>query len=128
MGRLTTKSTHGLYVQHKINLWLRNPNCHWCNIPTVLVCNLLKAELPDNAATVDHRFCRGDSRRKYSSKSSITDTVLACYLCNHERSLIQEKLVKGIIGQLYADELLAQIGVRNGQVETRGVKSGIGSC
>src|SRR5215469_5265249 len=90
----------------KIALWTADPDCYWCGEPTVLICPIFKAPLPNNAATFDHIYANFDERRRFPSKSSTSQTVIACNACNHARSKIQNRLADRRIGPLYADQLL----------------------
>jgi hypothetical protein len=70
----------------KIRMWNKNPNCHWCNIPTQLT-NCSDGKLADNAATVDHLFSKLNPARWVKRKPGEVKKVLACYGCNQLRSI-----------------------------------------
>jgi 5-methylcytosine-specific restriction endonuclease McrA len=74
----------------KIQLWKENPNCYYCGKPTILT-NLPKARLPLNAATIEHLISRYHAHRWVKKKKGQRRKVLACYECNHRRS-VQETL------------------------------------
>jgi hypothetical protein len=52
-------------VRMRITLWRHadGHRCHWCGRPTVLVTRLDGAAMPDEGATIDHLYPRGDPRR-----------------------------------------------------------------
>lgn len=58
-------------------LWLRDPRCARCGCETVWFCPNGGA-VPDNAATLGHRFPRGDPRRGSTAYANF----LSCYGCN----------------------------------------------
>lgn len=69
----------------KINMWEKNPHCHWCGIPTVLT-NLPHGILPNNAATIDHLYSRYTLKRwVHRDGRTEPSKVLSCYKCNHDR-------------------------------------------
>lgn len=72
-------------IAHRAYLWAQNPKCHWCGIRTLLDPERGKTP-PDNMATIDH------VRDQWSAYRDDPDdvyprTVLACYKCNHRRSI-----------------------------------------
>jgi len=60
----------------------RDPDCHWCRKPTVLM-RVHTKETVRNRATLDHLDDRFEPRRgRYKQQER---TVLACWDCNHKR-------------------------------------------
>lgn len=60
-----------------------NGRCFYCNCKTKLGCifGMRHIEIPKNAATIEHVYCRRDIRRCLENK-----LVLACYKCNQEKN------------------------------------------
>lgn len=77
-------------AKRRYRLWLENPNCFWCGIPTVWLKECPKPA-QDNFATLDHLVSRFDERRKEQGFKN--KTVLSCYKCNHDRGRIDDMLV-----------------------------------
>jgi hypothetical protein len=83
-----TMSNHKLKVQ----LFTEDPRCHWCNRVTKLICEkALSSDADPLMATIDHVVSRYYLHRWVKRKKGQKRKVLACYECNHNRS-IQETL------------------------------------
>lgn len=61
-----------------------NSRCHWCKRVTILYVRKGDEGLPKNAATRDHLVMKKDR-----VKGEKGEVVLACYECNHRRSVVQ---------------------------------------
>lgn len=86
--RTMTMSNHKLKVQ----LFNEDPRCHWCKRVTKLICEkALTGEADPLMATIDHVVSRYHLHRWVKRKAGQKRKVLACYECNHNRS-IQETL------------------------------------
>ncbi len=70
----------------KLKLFKENNLCHWCKKPMVLT-NQSKGRLPENACTIDHVISRYSIYRWLKKKRNVKRRVLACFKCNHERSV-----------------------------------------
>lgn len=68
--------------------------CYFCGVSVTLYDYVEGRGLPDDAATIDHLKPRG-FRKRYQ----IVEKVLACYKCNHDRNVKQQKSSE-IIGSL----------------------------
>ena len=76
----------------KIQLFEKDPRCHWCKRVTKLICEkALTSEADPLMATIDHVVSRYHLHRWVKRKKGQKRKVLACYECNHNRS-IQETL------------------------------------
>ena len=76
----------------KVQLFEQNPNCHWCGKKTKLICEkAISGEADPLMATVDHIVSRYCLHRWVRKKPGQVRKVLACYQCNHGRS-VQETL------------------------------------
>jgi hypothetical protein len=78
----------------KLKLFETNPHCYYCGCRMILtnIRNIPKGqELPDNAATLEHLVSRFSAYRWKQKRKGERRKVLACYRCNHNRS-IQETL------------------------------------
>jgi len=77
----------------KVQLFNLDPRCHWCGKETILtnIPNISKKTMNPLMATIDHIYSRFDLRRWVKSESP--KKVLACYQCNNERSIIEEKML-----------------------------------
>jgi hypothetical protein len=70
-----------------IKLYKKDCHCYWCGVETndYYICQGKK--LPDDAATIDHLYPKGDIRRLiYELNNLPQPVVLSCYKCNTERS------------------------------------------
>jgi hypothetical protein len=78
----------------KLKLHAENPYCYYCGCLTVLT-NIKAIEsgksLPPNSATIEHLVSRYNIFRWVKKKKGTRRKVIACYQCNHGRS-IQETL------------------------------------
>lgn len=76
----------------KLELWQQDPRCHWCKRVTKLT-NLatLRGHPDPLMATIDHVVSRYHPHRWVKKKKNHQRKVLACYQCNHSRS-VQETL------------------------------------
>lgn len=63
-------------------MWENNPNCHWCNVPTVRV-EASQQKLDPNSATFDHLYHKSNPQRHTRKGKNLG--VLACYECNQRR-------------------------------------------
>lgn len=76
----------------KVQLFNENPRCHWCGKVTKLICEKsLSGEADPLMATIDHVVSRYHLHRWVKRKQGQKRKVLACYECNHGRS-VQETL------------------------------------
>lgn len=76
----------------KLELYRENPRCHWCKRVTKLICEPhLKGHPDPLMATIDHMVSRYHPHRWVKKKKNHRRKVLACYECNHNRS-VQETL------------------------------------
>ncbi len=76
----------------KVQLYNEDPRCHWCGRKTKLICEkALKGNADELMATIDHIVSRYSPYRFVKRKQGQKRKVLACYSCNHGRS-IQETL------------------------------------
>lgn len=67
-----------------LNLYARDPHCHWCHKFTVLYTLRRHEKAPDDMATLDHLYSRLNPERK-PNLCGEERTVLACWGCNFER-------------------------------------------
>lgn len=70
--------------RRRLRLWTEDARCYWCRRITLLEVERRRegrGAPQANAATVDHLYARGDSRRR-----TIAAHVLACHGCNNDRS------------------------------------------
>jgi len=71
----------------KLEAWNKNPNCHWCQQPTILTnVKLFKGQPDPRMATVDHLISRFNPERYLKKNSNPSPKVLACFECNQRRS------------------------------------------
>lgn len=75
----------------KLELYNRNPHCHWCGRLTKLICESNLRHVDPLMATIDHIVSRYHVHRWIKKKGRGRRKVLACYECNHKRS-VQETL------------------------------------
>ena len=74
------------------HLWRANPNCHYCDTPTVPPEQCPKSKTPpDNMATLDHVYTRFDEERKEGQNRYVVN--LACNKCNKDLGREREKQV-----------------------------------
>lgn len=76
-------------------LWRRDPRCHWCRRPTVLIfrppgCGQSTVPARADEATIDHLWTRFDGR---TQTHNVEVTVLACRECNGKRGACREAKV-----------------------------------
>ena len=77
----------------KLKLHSKNPFCCYCGCLTILT-NIDKIPsgqtLPPNSATIEHRISRFcPSRWKKKKKGERQRKTIACYACNHGRSILE---------------------------------------
>ena len=78
--------------RQKVELHARDPRCHWCKRITKLICEkVIKGHADPLMATIDHIVSRYHPHRWVKKKANQKRKVLACYECNHRRS-VQETL------------------------------------
>ena len=72
----------------KLELWQADPRCHWCKRITILT-DIPRIEGIANPlmATIDHVVSRIYPHRWVKKKKGQQRKVLACYECNHKRSV-----------------------------------------
>jgi len=76
----------------KLDLWQADPRCHWCKRPTHLTnISRIEGRADPLMATIDHVVSRHYLHRWVKKKEGQKRKVLACYECNHKRS-VQETL------------------------------------
>lgn len=76
----------------KLELWQANPRCHWCRRVTILTdIKCIEGRAIPLMATIDHVVSRIYPHRWVKKKEGQQRKVLACYECNHKRS-VQETL------------------------------------
>ena len=76
----------------KLELHKNDPRCHWCKRITKLICQpFIRGEPDPLMATIDHVVSRYSPYRYVRKKKGQRRKVLACYQCNHSRS-VQETL------------------------------------
>lgn len=76
----------------KLKLFQENDRCYYCNCQLILtnIKNLPSGQsLPDNAATIEHLRSRYSVSRFVKKKKGERRKVLACYKCNHGRSILE---------------------------------------
>lgn len=71
--------------KYKIQLWEKDPHCHYCGKPTVLT-NIPGGIIPPNAATVEHLLSRYNPKRWTRRKPGEVRKVLSCWECNQAQS------------------------------------------
>ena len=72
----------------KVELWQKDNRCHWCKRPTKLICEkVIKGRADPLMATIDHIVSRYSHYRWVKKKANQKRKVLACYECNHKRSV-----------------------------------------
>ena len=77
-------SNHSL----KVELHEKDPRCHWCGRVTILTDEPnLKGSPNPLMATIDHVVSRYHVHRWVKKKKNQKRKVLACYECNHSRSV-----------------------------------------
>ena len=75
--------------RRRLNLYKRNPHCHWCDTETVLPPpdrHVSKTPPPPNEATIDHLRDKYHPHRHERPRSHEERTVLACWACNQRRN------------------------------------------
>jgi hypothetical protein len=73
--------------RRRLNLYQRDPHCHWCRCLTVLPPEGSPPKVtPPNEATIDHLRDRYDPRRREPARNQEERTVLACRGCNARRN------------------------------------------
>lgn len=86
---MRTKSTY--YKWRRACMFRRDPLCHWCRKPMVLIERTrapqkgVRIETVPNEATIDHLDPRGSPMRGKAAYGEIR-LVLACWACNKERN------------------------------------------
>ena len=66
----------------------KDPHCFWCGRVTILITEDLEGKpSPPLMATIDHLISRYDPQRWVEKKKGNNKKVLACYECNHKRSI-----------------------------------------
>ena len=76
----------------KLELWQKDDKCHWCKRHTILTHEPnLRGKPNPLMATIDHVVSRYCISRWILKKKGQKRKVLACYECNHKRS-VQETL------------------------------------
>lgn len=76
----------------KLELFKADPHCHWCKRVTKLICQpFIRGHADPLMATIDHVVSRYHPHRWVKKKKNHRRKVLACYECNHSRS-VQETL------------------------------------
>lgn len=76
----------------KLELYRQDPRCHWCKRVTKLTCEkFIRGHADPLMATIDHVVSRYHPHRWVKKKKHHRRKVLACYECNHNRS-VQETL------------------------------------
>jgi hypothetical protein len=75
----------------KLELYQKDPRCHWCGRVTKLICEANLHHVDPLMATIDHIVSRLNIGRWVQKKGGQRRKVLACYKCNHDRS-VQETL------------------------------------
>ena len=75
----------------KLELWQKDNKCHWCKRVTKLICEANLRHVDPLMATIDHVVSRYHVHRWVKKKHKGRRKVLACYECNHRRS-VQETL------------------------------------
>ena len=76
----------------KLRLYEANPHCYYCGQKMILtnIQNIPKGQsLPENAATLEHLVSRYTIHRWKKKKKTEQRKVLACYKCNHGRSVLE---------------------------------------
>ena len=74
----------------KLLLHAQNPQCHWCKRTTKLTNDANMRGHPDPLmATIDHVISRYSPKRWVKQQEGETRKVLACYECNHARSVAE---------------------------------------
>jgi len=75
--------------KRRLRLFKNNPFCHWCNCKLVWIDygRGEKFKQPNNIATIDHFYHKGDPRRVNNTIPS----VLACGQCNKARGTQHNK-------------------------------------
>jgi len=88
-GRMTTTMSNRTL---KLELHKKDPRCHWCKRITKLICQpFIRGHADPLMATIDHVVSRYNPHRWVKKKKNHRRKVLACYECNHSRS-VQETL------------------------------------
>ena len=75
----------------KFGLYQKDPRCHWCGRITKLICDSNIRHVDPLMATIDHVVSRYHVHRWVKKNGKHKHKVLACYECNHNRS-VQETL------------------------------------
>lgn len=71
-------------------LFAKDPRCHWCKRTTKLTNDAYMSGNPDPLmATIDHVVSRYHPHRWVKQKEGEQRKVLACYECNHARSVAE---------------------------------------
>ena len=76
----------------KLKLFKENDKCYYCGCKLVLtnISNIKSGQsLPDNAATIEHLISRLEPSRFVKKKKGTRRKVLACYKCNHSKSILE---------------------------------------
>jgi hypothetical protein len=72
---------------YKLELYKKDPRCHWCRRITKLICKSNLYDVDPLMATIDHIVSRLSPYRWVKKKKHIKRRVLSCYECNHRRSV-----------------------------------------
>lgn len=74
----------------KLQLHAEDPRCHWCKRVTKLTNDpAMKGKADPLMATIDHVVSRYHPSRWVKQKEGEQRKVLACYECNHNRSVAE---------------------------------------
>lgn len=82
-------------------MWEKDPRCINCSVVTVLPKDLVQTDsygmmlpgvtIPSNMATIGHRYCRLDNRRRTATPTEKRYRLL-CHKCNNEENRIEQKI------------------------------------
>lgn len=96
--------------RRRAKLHARDPQCHWCRTPTVLIEGHVRHK-PANMATIDHLDDRFSPLR--GTMGGQERTVLACDACNNrrgqerQRAVVDVQRAKSMLGR--ADKAMHQL-------------------
>ena len=97
--------------KRKLNLWKKDPHCHYCGVETIVLNQPRIKGTPPNLATLDHLYSKFDYRRYIPEFNNAERTVLCCFSCNNKRAAFEDKYLTT------EEKFLRGMGLKKGPVE-----------
>jgi hypothetical protein len=85
---------HANKKKRRLELFEKDPHCHWCGREVVLVHQMRGGATLPNQATLEHLFDRLNPLR-FDIRYAGERYVLACYECNWRRGLERQREEQG---------------------------------